>query len=1029
MPILRDSRSRLLLCALVIFATGILLTSIAAGQSTGTIQGTVTDPSNAAVSGATVTVRSQTTGVERSTRTDAAGAYLITGLLPDVYRIQVSVQGFQTSVINNLKLDVATTVTENAHLQLGAVTQSVEVTGGEPLVDISTVSVGQVIDEKTVQDTPLNGRHFVDLVYLVPGTMTAPQNGFLADPLAGLGQLGVDAAGQRETTTNLLINGINLDDEVNNQVTFQPPIDTVSEFKVDNSTFPAEYGRNSGTIINVATRSGTNNFHGEAFEDVRNNFFDARNYFNPVLSPTGVPVRQSQFNRNNFGADFGGPIKRNKAFFFLSYEGLRQHQGIALDTEVPVPAPGQVLSPAVSNLLGLMPAPNGTIQTSSGPQPAFIGSATLPVNLDVGTADLSLNLTPKDELDSYYAIEVDHRFEPTAGGADTFPGWGDTRDARRQLFTFQENHTFGPSLTNNVRLGFNRVHITFSPNGHFDSATEGLGLPAGVPGSAGLPLINVSGVFTIGSPGGDPEGRGDTTVVLADTVSWLKGNHSIKFGGEIRRFYNNNVLDNLGSFLYTSVNSFLADEASQFSTLAGNGDNKVLEPAWGLFVEDSYKLRPNLTFSIGLRYDWNSTPTEANNRSSVFNPATDALVQVGTPGFGQIYQTNNKNFQPRIGLAWDPFGDGKTSVRAGYAIMTQQPLTNIASDLTQNPPFATPLAAAGLIPLESAANLVSPRTVAPFNVAHNYKNAYAQDWNLTIQRQLTSTLGLQVAYVGTKSTHLQQELNQNQPPVVNGAYQTQQVPFPNFSEIVEFASNGTSNYNALWVTVNKQVSHGLHFLAAYTYSKSLDESSLDAPNAPFSVPQNSYNLRGDYGLSDFDARNRFVLSGFYTLPFHSNRAVSGWQFAIINTMQSGNPLQPNVPSGLFPGIALRPDVVGRVGVTGNPAQWFTATSSFASPCTTTGTVTTCSPGDMVRNSVIGPDYIDTDFSLIKDTKITERMNLQFRSDAFDVFNHPNFGNPNLNVLSSSFGVITSTRFPNGDFGSARQLQLGLKLIF
>lgn len=993
-------------------------------QSIATLQGTITDPSNAAVSGATVTVRSQTTGVERSTRTDTVGAYLITGLLPDLYHIQISAQGFQTSVINNLKLDVATTVTENARLQLGAITQSVEVTGGEPLVDTSTVSVGQVIDQKTVQDIPLNGRHFVDLVYLVPGTMTAPQNGFLADPLAGLGQLGVDTAGQREDTTNLMLNGINLNDEVNNQVTFQPSIDTVSEFKVDNSTFPAEYGRNSGTIINVATKSGTNNFHGEAFEDVRNNFFDARNYFNPVRTSTGVPVRQSQFNRNNYGADFGGPIKKNRAFFYLSYEGLRQHQGIAVDT--PVPAAGTTTaSPAVNNILGLLPSANGT--APNGTTPAFIGSLPLPVHLDIGTADISVNLSSKDNLHGYYAIEMDHRFEPQAGA--NLPGWGDTRDARRQLVTVDENHVFGPSLTNDIRLGFNRIHITFAPNGHFNPGTVGIDLPAGVPTTVGLPSINVAGFFEIGSPVGDPEGRGDTTVVLADTVSWLKGKHSIKFGGELRRFYNNNLLDELGQFNYPNLNAFLTDTASSFiNVLAGNGDDKVLQPAWGLFVEDSYKIRPNLTFNIGLRYDWNSTPTEANNRFSVFDPATDSLVQVGTPGFGQIFQTNNKNFQPRIGLAWDPFGDGKTSVRAGYAIMTQQPLTNIASDLTENPPFATPLAASGAIPLESAATFTTPKTVSPTTDAPNYKDAYAQDWNLTIQRQITNTLGLQVAYVGTRSTHLQQVLNLNQPAVISGFYQPNTAkPFPNFSTITEFASNGTSNYHALWVTVNKQVSHGLQFLAAYTYSKSLDESSLDVPNFPFTYPQDSNNLRADYGPSDFDARNRFVISGFYTLPFQGNRGISGWQLAVINTLQSGNPWQPNVPGSIFPNVSLRPDVVGSVGETGNPKQWLADPTAFVSPCDPSGTI--CSPGDMRRNSLVGPDYIDTDFSLIKDTKVTERVDLQFRADAFDVFNHPNFGNPGVFVGTSTFGEITNTRFPNGDFGSARQLQLGLKLLF
>jgi len=992
-------------------------------QSTATLQGTVTDPSNAAISNANVLVRSSSTGVERTTTTDVAGAYLISGLPPDVYTIEVSSRGFQKFVVKDLKLDVATTVTQNARLQVGSITQEIDVPGGIPLVDTSTVSVGQTIDSKTVQDIPLNGRHFVDLVNLVPGTVTAPQNGFLADPLAGLGQLGVDTAGQRENTTNWLVNGINLNDEVQNQVTFQPSIDTVAEFKVDNSTFPAEYGRNSGAIVNIATRSGTNNYHGSAFEFLRNNYFDARNYFNPVGK------RQSQFNRNNFGADFGGPIKKNKAFFFLSYEGLRQHQGITLATPVP-PAGSVSTSTAVNNLLKLLPQPNGTISSSKGPVPAFLGSASLPVNLDIGTSDMSVSLTPKDQLHGYYAIEIDHRFEPQASA--NVPGWGDTRDARRQLLTIQESHVFSPSLTNDVRLGFNRLHITFLPNGVFDPATEGIGLPPGVPVGVGLPFINVSGAFSFGSPQGDPEGRGDTTGVLADTVNWLKGHHSFQFGGEIRRFYNNNLFENIGSFGFASITNFLNDQAQSFTTLSGNANDKILEAAWGLFAQDSYKIRPNLTLSVGLRFDWNSTPTEAAKRFSVFDPATDAMVQVGTPGFSQIYQTNNKNFQPRIGIAWDPWGNGRTSVRAGYAIMTQQPVTNIASALTQNPPFAIPLAASSATSsITMEAPPANPRTVAPFTINPNLKNAYAQDWNLTIQHSVTNTLGLQVSYVGSKGTHLQQVLNENQPFVTNGIYGTTR-PFANFSQITEYASNGISNYNALWVTVTKQASHGLQFLASYTYSKSLDEASLDIPNPPFGFPQDSYNLRADYGPSDYDARHRFVLSGFYSLPFHNDRAVSGWEFGIITSAQSGNPLQPifvSSTSAIFPGINLRPNASGSLGVTGSHVQWFADPAAFTSPCTTTGTTTTCSPGDMGRNSVIGPSFVNTDLSLMKNTKITERMNLQFRADAFDVLNHANFGNPNLTVGSATFGSITSTRFPNGDFGSARQLQLALKLEF
>ncbi|MHB8753921.1 MAG: TonB-dependent receptor [Candidatus Acidiferrales bacterium] len=992
------------------------LSTVAMAQSTATLQGTVTDTSNAAVPGAKVVAHNQNTGVDRTTETDQTGGYLVSGLLPGVYQVQISASGFQTSVIKDLTLDVATTVTEDMQLKVGQVTEEVTVTGGTPLVDSSTVAVSQVITQKTVQEIPLNGRHFLDLAILTPGTMTPPQNGFLVDPLQGLGSLGIDTAGQRETTTNLLVNGINLNDEVQNQATFQPSIDTVSEFKIDNSTFPAQYGRNSGAIVNIATRSGTNRYHGEAFDFLRNNYFDARNFFNPVGQP------QSPLNRNDFGGDVGGPIKHNKAFFFLSYEGVRQLHALNLVT--PVPAQGTTSSDAtVNNLLKLLPAPTGTLNG----QPAFFGATNAPVNEDIGTADASVNLTQNDELHGYYAIEKDHRFEPTSG--TNLPGFGDTRDGFRQLLTISENHIFSPNLTNQVNLGFNRLHITFLPNdSSLTPSSLGINLPPGVP-QVGIPSIIIQSLgLEFGNPTGEPQGRGDTTVGLTDTVSWLRGRHSFDFGGDISRFYNNNIGNNVGQFVYSSLTNFLNDQAATFSTTQGNSDNRVLMPSWGLFAQDSFKWKPNVTINLGVRYDWNSTPSEATNRISEFDPTTDAMVQVGTGGLNQPFQTNNKNFQPRVGIAWDPWGDGKTSVRAGYALLTQQPTTNIIS--SGNPPFAIPLFASSNpsnITLENPP--ANPRTVSPFTIAPNYHDAYAQDWNLTIQRELTNTLGIQVAYIGSKNTHLQQEVNLNQPLVIGGIYQPKSTaPFPNFSEIAQVTSNGNSNYNALWVTLHKQVTHGFEFLTSYTYSKSLDYSSLDFPN---NLPQDSNNLRNEYGPSDFNATNRFVFSGFYSLPFKGNRAVTGWQLAIVSQAQSGNPLTAYMTgvSGLFPGVTIRPNVSGHIQVTGNPANWITNPSVFSSPCTGSGSTLACSPGNEGRNTIIGPSFVNTDFSLIKDTKITGRVKSEFRAEAFDIFNHPNFGDPNLNVGSSTFGVITSTRFPTGDFGSSRQLQFALKLIF
>src|SRR5579864_2259905 len=291
---------RLVAVTVFVFA----LNTIARAQSTASLQGAVTDTSNAAVPNAKVVVHNQNTGVDRTTQTDESGAYLVSGLLPGVYQVEISASGFQTSVIKDLTLSVATTVTENMQLKVGQVTQEVTVTGGTPLVDTSNATVGQVINQRTVQEIPLNGRHFVDLGLLVPGTVTPPQSGFLTAPLRGQGSFAINTAGQREDTTNWMINGINLSDESQNQITFQPSINTVSEFKIDNSTFPAEYGRNSGAIVNIATRSGSNDFHGEVFDFLRNNYFDARDFFNPKPTP------QSAFNRNDFGGDVGGPMKR-----------------------------------------------------------------------------------------------------------------------------------------------------------------------------------------------------------------------------------------------------------------------------------------------------------------------------------------------------------------------------------------------------------------------------------------------------------------------------------------------------------------------------------------------------------------------------------------------------------------------------------------------------------------------------------------------------------------------------------------------
>jgi Carboxypeptidase regulatory-like domain/TonB dependent receptor-like, beta-barrel len=996
---------RLLL--LVFLAAGLSVETWA--QNTASIKGTVTDASGAAIAGAKVTVKNTNQGIERVTQTNADGYYEVPALPPGTYSVDVQQQGFEHAVANDVPLQVSRNSVQDFRLKIASTDTVVTVESTLPVVESTSISVGQVIDNKTVQDIPLNGRHFVDLALLIPGTVTPPQNGFLTAPLRGQGSFAFNSAGQREDTTNFMVNGINLSDEVQNQITFQPSVNTVQEFKVNNSTFSAEYGRNSGSIVNIATRNGTNDLHGEVFEYYRNNAMDARNFFNTSPNP------QAQFNRNNFGAAAGGPIKKDRAFFFASYEGLRQRQGITVNTLVPTDAERATVTNAnIAKLVALIPHVNSGTNR-------FTGSISAPVNIDQGTGDLQFNLTQNDTLHGYLAIQQDLRQEPTLQG-NNLPGWGDTRQARRQIMTVNETHVFGPRLTNEARLGYNRIHISFAPNALLDPSS--FGIANGLSGPVGLPQISVNNALNIGGPAGFPQARGDTTAVFSDTLHYLRGRHSLAIGGEVRRFYNNNVSENIGSFGFASITNFLNDQANAFTVLQGSGDDKILEPAWGIFLQDNFKLRPNLTLELGLRYDYNSTPSEANNKFVGFDPATSSLEQVGTGGFGQVYNTNNKNIQPRVGFAWDPFGDTKTVVRAAYGLLTDQPVTNSVSGMSGNPPFALPISSSSStnsLSLEAPGGS-GPAAVSPSTISRTFNNAYAQSWNLNVQREITPTMGLMVGYFATKGTHLRIARNLNQP--ISGAR-----PFTTLGgtiltgtgvgNVTEADSSGNSIYNALWVTFDKRTSHGLQFNTSYTFSKSIDYNSLSSQGV---VVQDSYNLVNDRGLSDFDARHRFVINLIYDLPFKGNRLVEGWELSTISQAQTGNPITILTANTGFTGNrTVRPDVTGPAVTTGNPSQWFADPTVFTAGAT-------AHFGNLGRNTVTGPNFVNTDFSVIKNTKVTERVNTQLRIEMFDVFNHPNFGNPGR-ILGNGFGVITSTRFPTGDFGSSRQLQLALKLQF
>jgi hypothetical protein len=1042
-------------------------------QSTAVLRGTVTDPAGAIVPNATVKVRDQATSLERTTQTDGEGNYQLAALPVGTYRVEVQAQGFQTGTAAALVVEVARIVVQNFQLQVGDLSQQVEVVSDVPVIESATTSVGTVINQRTVQEIPLNGRHFVDLGLLIPGSVTPPQNGFLTAPLRGQGSFGLNTAGGREDTVNFMINGVNLNDMVQNQITFQPSINTVQEFKVDNSTFSAEYGRNSGAIANIATRSGTNDYHGEGFEFLRNSALDARNFFERTPKP-------APFKRNQFGFNIGGPIHlphfgeggsalsyngKNKTFFFFSYEGLRQRQGLTI-SGVTVPTLVQratVTDPVITKLLPLIPLPN--VGTSS-----FSGAATAPVNIDQWTGDVSHTLGTDDRLHGYYAFQRDERGEPTLQG-NNIPGFGDTRRSHRQIFTLNETHTFGSGMVNEARFGFNRINILFSPNAKLNPLD--FGITNGITEAIGLPQIVVGGGgFNMGGPAGFPQGRADTTFVLSDTLSYLHGNHSLKFGGEFRRFYNNNTNRDTGTFGFASVTTFLTGFANAFNATPKEVSTAIAQGALGLFVQDNYKVRPNLTLELGFRYDWLMSPTERYNRFVDYVPETNSLVRVNN-GIAPVYHTNWKNFQPRVGFSWDPFRDGKTSVRGAFAILADQPVTNLVTGNATNPPFADTLAlpANTTTQLSKATDIAVPgSTVSPSSSDPDFNNGYIHSWNVNVQREVMQGVAVTAGYFGSKGTHLRLTRNLNQTflnsllnPERRFARLSSSSPIAPGLPLLNITfreGTGISSYNALWVTGSKRLSRGLQFNASYTWSKSLDYNSQSSQGVTL---QDSYNLASDYGLSDFDARHRLVVSGLYELPFSGNQLKEGWQLSWITQSQSGNPVtllagnagvvgaSPAANANALTGLAtLRPDPGAPISYSTTAApgvigvQWFPnlvcdprpggtcPTGSVAVlPVAFTGGKTIYHFGAIGRNTVIGPRFNNSDFSVIKRTKLSEHQLIEFRAEFFDVFNHANFGQPGrvAQIGSTSFGVISNTRFATGDSGSSRQVQFALKYKF
>jgi hypothetical protein len=1017
-------------------------------------------------------VHSLATGLDRAIKTDGAGLYVVPSLQPGDYQVQARASGFSTFTVQKVTLDVDQKVTVNMRLALATAGETVEVESAASQIESQTITVGQVIDRATVQELPLNGRHFLDLTVLTPGGVVASATlGSLTQPSRGLGANSFLTAGNREDSVNFQINGINLNDISQNQITFQPSISTTSELKINNQTFSAEYGRSDGSIVTVATRSGGNKFHGEAFDYFRNEALDARNYFNRSYNPaTGLPLvantgDKAPLKRNNYGGSVGGPIWRDHTFFYFSYEALRQHQGILQNSPVFTSAQLAGFTPGTpgAEIAALVPGPNsGTNYVSFTPGP---------VQIDQYTGDVLQQFGTNDSLHGFYAFQKDVRTEPSLQG-DTLPGWGDHRAAHRQIGTLQYVHIFNSNVTNEARLGFNRIAIAFNPANLISPASVGLG--DGLSGNVGIPQTTVTDVgFEIGGPSGFPQGRDTTTGVLADTVTMLKGNHQIKWGGEFRRYLLYSFAGNIGVLTLSTAN-LQASVSPVFSIQPNIIDYRIYADAMGAFVQDNYKVAPGLTLEYGVRFEWNGTPLEGENRISIFNPNNVTLTQAGTNGISAngAYK-QNYNLEPRLGFAYELFNNQKTVLRGAYGYLVDQPVAGTVSVLTGNPPFTTAVSfsnSASPIPLGSLYASAKAASGAALGwVNPNFKNAYIEDFNLNVQQALPGGLVSSIGYYGSTGHHLLIYTNPNQASGVPGSAR----PFNTLaatspidpgvsiaSNIAERNSIGHSNYNALWVTLGKNMHNGLEFNMNYEWTKSMDINSLGSQGPGIVLPD-SNNPGENYGVSDFDVRNHYSANAIYALPFKGNPLVSGYRLTAIFQYQAGFPVNIVASSDGYNGSSgvIRPNLVGTISrnkfqVPGQSyIQYFgnnnglayggnvCDTTNYTSACTleivgtqasstaATAPTTYTGLGNIQRNYGVGPGFADLDLSGEKETKIFEGLSFTLRADAFDILNHPNFGQPSGNVQSTAFGQITATRFATSDGGSSRQLQLSGKFIF
>jgi len=1105
---------RKLVCLMVV----VVGVNVCAQQITGSIRGTVQDPSGAVVQSATVSAQQVETGLTRAATTEPSGRYVLLELPVGHYELQVEAKGFQKYVQQGITLNVNETANIPVHLAVGAESQVLEVNADAQLIQGTVTSLGKTVSEREVLDLPLNGRNFTQLGLLQPGVVPLTPGLSEAGGSLRAGQA-YAVNGQRPESNNFLIDGANNFNGVDGGFVLKPPVDAITEFRILTHNASAEFGQSLGSTTNIITRSGSNRFHGALWEFLRNDVFDATNYFAAKTEP---------LKQNQFGGTFGGPIRKDKTFFFAYFEGFRNRQGETDSSTVPSLAERQgdfsaicpegfsggfcnnpdhqlfnvflnqpypnnqypvatQTNPVTQNLLQFIPFPN------NGPN-VFTSTQVVRQDSNQGGVKIDHYLTPSDILNFRYAIIDGTQFNPIPTSGASVPGFPVGQDQRAQNFVAQQTHTFSPSMIGVFRFSYLRNKFLFGE--HINPITPaelGFQYKPSLNLAVGPPSIQVAGYTTIGNPITGPRDTYENAFDYSGALSWVHSRHEFKFGGGYQRLQVNALqgIATNGFFVFAgfpvvpdAFASFLFGQPVVFLQGLGDFERSIRGNAVNSYVQDTFKATSRLTLNLGLRYDLPFPYTEIRNRQTLWIPGRQSTVMPDAPN-GLLYPgdkgvpaglipTFKKGFAPRVGVAWDPTGSAKWLVTSAYGIFYEPYYTG------QGGPLQSPISAPPFLqtPQVSTPNFADPFNGAPpitgqfstpltnLTLAASLPLPYTQDWDLNVQRSFGADLLFEIGYVGTKGTKLPRFIEAN-PAIYIPGVDSSGDPISTSSNADQrrihsgctladppnscvYSSTGlisgiaNSSYNALETSLRKRFSHGIAFLASYTYSKSIDDSSSFNLTGSASKPlagendlaQNPFDINAERGRSLFDARHRFVLSYQWSLPWWREphgwyqQILGNWQVNGIVTAMTGTPftvfdgndfsVQGSAPeiSGFF---SNRPNVVADPNdgpkTTNNwlnPNAFQRITQDPNSPVQQFGTAG--------RNIAQGPGYTDWDFSLFKNIRLAESKQLQFRAEFFNILNHTNFHIPDSDMNSPTFNQILEAQPP-------RLMQLALKFNF